>query len=238
MRLLIDCGNTRIKWGLRVDDRWVASGALPLAETDQLADRIARPDSGIEAWGCIVAGEETARRIEGALARPVRWITPARSACGVSNGYESPERLGPDRWAALIGARSLQPRGACLVVNAGTATTVDVLDAAGMFQGGLILPGVDLMQDALARNTARLPAGRGQYRAVPTNTRDAITSGALHATVGAIERMFSPLAPDAQSVCLLSGGAALQLAPLLGVPTRLVERLVLEGLARIAAEDI
>jgi len=103
---------------------------------------------------------------------------------------------------------------------AGTATTIDALNANGLFRGGLILPGLSLMRAALARNTADLPHAAGHYRPHPTNTDDAIVSGAIHATLGAIERMRSTLDEDA--LCLLSGGAAAELAPHFGVPHRLI----------------
>ena len=155
--------------------------------------------------------------------------TGSATACGVKNGYDTPQQLGADRWAALIGARALHA-GPAVVVMAGTATTIDALDAQGLFRGGLILPGLALMRAALARNTADLPHAAGHYRAQPTNTDDAIVSGAIHATLGAIERIHATLGEDA--LCLLSGGAAQELAPQLDLPFRLIDNLVLEGLAR------
>ena len=147
--------------------------------------------------------------------------------------YDRPPQLGADRWAALIGARALHP-GQAVVVMAGTATTIDALDAAGQFRGGLILPGLSLMRAALARNTADLPHAAGHYRALPTNTDDAIVSGAIHATLGAIERMFSPLSDLAGACCLITGGAAPRLLPHLRVPVRHEENLILSGLVRYA----
>ena len=85
------------------------------------------------------------------------------------------------------------------------------------------------MRTALAHNTADLPNATGQFRSQPTNTDDAIISGAIHATLGAIERLLATLGDD--RLCLLSGGAAAELAPHLGVPHRLINNLVLEGLA-------
>ncbi len=113
------------------------------------------------------------------------------------NLYENPERLGADRWAALIGARALHPH-ACVVVTAGTATTVDLLSAAGDFLGGLILPGVELMQQALARGTAQLPLADGRFALQPRRTVDAIRSGCLQAQAGAVERMFRQIADAAR----------------------------------------
>jgi type III pantothenate kinase len=86
------------------------------------------------------------------------------------------------------------------------------------------------MRAALAQNTAGLPHATGHYRSLPTNTDDAIVSGTIHATLGAIERMQAVLGKDA--LCLLSGGGAGELAPQLELPLRQVDNLVLEGLAR------
>jgi type III pantothenate kinase len=225
--LCLDFGNSRVKWGLRTADGWSAQGALTLAELDGLsidAQRIV---------ACNVAGTpgaEAAHRLAARLAAPLAWLRAEPAGAGVTNGYANPGQLGADRWAALIGARALHG-GPCLVVMSGTATTVDVLDAAGHFRGGLILPGLDLMRTALAQNTAGLPLACGKLRDLPDNTDDAIASGCLMATLGAIERMFRPLADEPGALCLLSGGAADVLAPHLSLPLRRIDQLVLEGLA-------
>lgn len=234
MILCLDCGNSRLKWGLRRAGSWTGTGALPLATPGPLpdleADRI---------LACNVAGSVGLRLIETLASRTgvrVEWVASLASQCGVTNGYDQPAQLGADRWAALIGARALH-RGPALVVMSGTATTVDVLDREGRFRGGLILPGLALMQEALATRAADLPAVSGEYRELPRNTFDAIASGCLQATAGAIERLFRPFAGEADALCLLSGGAAPTLVPHLALPLRTVDNLVLEGLARIAAGD-
>ncbi|OHC70402.1 MAG: type III pantothenate kinase [Rhodocyclales bacterium GWA2_65_20] len=233
--LCIDCGNTRLKWGLRQGQRWLAQDALAPAEAARLAEVLPLAPARIVA--CNVAGAAVGADIEtlaGRLGVPLSWVRAQASQCGVTNRYDDPAQLGADRWAALIGARHLHG-GACLVVNAGTATTIDVLDAAGVFQGGLILPGLHLMRAALAGNTAGLPLAAGAYRELPRNTDDAIASGSLHATLGAIARMFRRLADAPDAPCLLSGGAAAELETRLDVPVQRIDNLVLEGLARIAA---
>jgi type III pantothenate kinase len=140
----------------------------------------------------------------------------------VRNRYERPEQLGPDRWAALIAARALEPGRACLVVNAGTCTTVDMLSAQGEFAGGLILPGIDLMRFVLHEHTGRLPLQEGQFVAAPRNTLDAIETGCRHAQAGAVERMYREMAPG--SACLLSGGGGPALIERLALPCRYVEK--------------
>jgi type III pantothenate kinase len=225
--LCIDSGNTRIKWGLREGDVWIGQGVgLP----DIAADRIV---------ACNVGGVSPRLTIETLAARlraPLEWLTASSALCGVTNGYDHPEQLGADRWAALIGARGLH-RGDCLVVMCGTATTIDVLRADGRFEGGLILPGLDMMRDSLAGGTADLPAAAGQYADLPRNTFDAIASGAVQATAGAIQRMFHQLDPARDPLCLISGGAVGGVSPRLTFPHKVVGNLVLEGLARCATSS-
>lgn len=235
--LCLDAGNTRLKWGLFDGTACRAQGALDHAHLLRLAAELpARP---ARILACNVAGAGVATRIAALatdLAVPLDWFRSTAAQCGVTNGYDRPAQLGADRWAALIGARHLH-HGDALVVMAGTATTIDVLDATGRFRGGLILPGLDLMRTALARNTAGLPEARGAFRALPTNTDDAIESGCLQATLGAIERMAAPARRPAGAdfLVLLSGGAAERLEPYLAFPLRRIDNLVLEGLARVAS---
>jgi type III pantothenate kinase len=239
MILCVDSGNTRLKWGLRDGEAWLATGAV--AHVQAAALELPQRPSRIVA--CNVAAAAGGDAIE-ALARrqglAVEWVRSQAAQCGVINRYDNPDQLGADRWAALVGARALR-QGTCLVVMCGTATTIDVLDGAGVFQGGLILPGLDMMRAALADSTADLPTARGEVRELPRNTFDAIASGAAEATLGAIERLARRLASagrvDAAAhdfAVLLSGGAASVLAPRLVLPHRLVDNLVLEGVARIA----
>ena len=230
MILCLDAGNSRLQFGLFDGSGWLLQDALDHAAFAPLPARLpARPQRIV---ACNVAGEAVRLRIEALaekLGLPLAWLSSSAAACGVTNSYDTPRQLGADRWAALIGARALHA-GACTVVMAGTATTVDTLDDSGRFRGGVILPGLAMMRKALARDTADLPDAAGHYRPQPTNTDDAIVSGAIHATLGAIERMRATLGRDA--LCLLSGGAAGELAPHLSPPCRLIDNLVLEGLAR------
>ncbi|MHB1360599.1 MAG: type III pantothenate kinase [Rhodocyclaceae bacterium] len=236
MILCLDAGNTRLKWGLWDGQAWRGRGVLAHAESVQLIDAL--PEKPSRVLACNVAGELAAARIEAlaaSLAVPLDWFRSSLAAGGLSNGYDSSTQLGADRWAALLGARSLHD-GPALVVMAGTATTIDALDANGVFRGGLILPGLELMRQALARNTAGLPVARGAFRELPTNTDDAIVSGCIAATLGAIERMARQL-DGGNLLCLISGGAAAALLPHLQLPLRHVDNLVLVGLARASAFD-
>lgn len=236
MILAVDCGNSRLKWGLHDGEGWARTGTTPLAEVAGLKSawkKAPPPDRVVVAN---VAGAVARNRLERVLPRAatVTWVKARRAGCGVTNGYARPAQLGADRWAALVAARSMFP-GACLVVMAGTATTIDPLSGDGKFAGGMILPGLDLMKRSLAQSTAGLPLAKGRFSRAPRNTADAIESGCLLAQAGAIERAFAAMEPGAS--CVLAGGAAERIATGLCIPARVVDNLVLEGLVRIARES-
>lgn len=238
MNLLIDAGNSRVKWGWHDGGRWTNIAMVSLIEFAASSDHI-NPFSATHSDPARivisnVAGDGAHQLLVNWTsifdAEPL-WLKGEPERCGVRNRYERPEQLGPDRWAALVAARAAEQRS-CLVVNAGTATTADMLSAEGEFLGGLILPGVELMRFVLHEHTGRLPVQEGNFVAQPRNTIDAIESGCRHAQAGAIERMYRAM--PAGSVCLLSGGGGPALFERLDLPARYVENLVLEGLARIA----
>lgn len=237
MNLLLDAGNTRLKWGLHEAGAWVEQGALDYDALGRLTGLVARYGLPARVVGANVAGAAVGARIAAALPtdRTVEWNLSVAAQGGVRNAYRDPARLGADRWAALIGARHLHA-GAALVVMAGTATTADLLAADGCFLGGVILPGLELMRRALARDTAQLPFAAGHFERLPRTTEDAIHTGCCEAQAGAIERMFARLSDQPDPICLLGGGAADAIGGLLAVPHRRVDYLVLEGLAQIAAD--
>ncbi len=238
MILAVDAGNTRIKWGLHDGNAWLSQGGLASKDVAGLAEAwqgLPAPDRIVASN---VAGSQVAMQIEEACKgwpASFQWVVAVDKQCDVSNGYDIPSQLGSDRWAALIAARAIAPEG-CVVVNAGTAMTVDALTADGFFMGGVIVPGLALMLRALAENTAAIEEIGGHYRDIPKNTPDAVYSGALSAMVGAVWHMNALLAGEIKRAptCLLSGGDAQLLLPLLSGKTRMVDNLVLEGLIRIA----
>ncbi|MBS1191072.1 MAG: type pantothenate kinase [Rhodocyclaceae bacterium] len=239
MILCIDSGNTRIKWGLRDGERWLSEGALLQAEIGELGERLKELPAPDRIMVANVAGAKAAAAINKAFSgwlRRLRFVQSAAEGGGVVNGYGEPASLGVDRWCALVGARQRVDTD-CLVVGAGTATTIDALSADGHFLGGLILPGFDLMRQSLARHTAGLPLARGRHEAFPRCTDDAIFSGCLEAQVGAIGRAFARIAAHPGALCLLFGGAAPLLAQHLDLPFRQADTLVLDGLFHLAGDD-
>jgi type III pantothenate kinase len=235
MMLLVDAGNTRIKFGWHDGQQWIC-----------------REDISHEALGAVnftrfgtphriliahVASESVRLRLLQMLVPwmdRTEWLKAEFERCGVRNLYADPARLGADRWAAAIGAWH-RVKGACVVVSAGTATTVDAIDEHGSFLGGLILPGHGLMQRALASGTAALPLAEGQCVPFPQNTHDAIETGIRYAQAGAVER-FRGQMPFGTTV-VLSGGSASALAPLIAPPRLDFPNLVLEGLLNIVRSE-
>ena len=221
--LLLDAGNSALKWALAdAADRAqpapiggaLARSALPSALGAEL-QRVQQPIDA--AFGCSVAGADLARAlaavVQAACGVAVTWFASQRQfefdGVQLRSGYRDATQLGADRWHAMLAARAAHPARALLVVNAGTATTVDAISADGRFVGGVIAPGVRLMFDSMARQTARLPRADGDLVAHPDNTLDAITTGVLESQLGLIERRVRRFAAAAGPVrVLLDGGNA------------------------------
>lgn len=246
MMLLIDSGNSRIKWVFVQGDSWLKSGSLPTAEYLHLSDRItsSRKELGKELSAVDqilvsnVAGDKVARHVRDigmVWQKQPRFIVALNRQCGVTNSYDKSETLGVDRWAGLVAAWSMI--GAeCLVVNCGTATTIDALSEQGEFQGGLIMPGIALLQSSLYQATAALKPVDGEYAAFPKNTPNAIFSGAIQATCGAVQRQYELLKTN-HAKLVLSGGGADDLHSHIDIPMVRVENLVLHGLQIIARDE-
>ena len=236
--LAIDAGNTRIKWGVHDGHAWSAAGAIDTGEAQNLyvALRDALPvDLAIASN---VAGPQVGSAIESASREariPVTFIRGEARRLGVTNGYREASRLGADRWVALVAAHHARP-GHKLVVNAGTALTIDALAADGRFLGGLIVAGPALMRRSLDYATAALREVPGEVRDFPVNTPDAITTGAVLAGAGAVDRLAAAMSARGcpPGLIILSGGAAREIAPALALPHEVHDNLVLDGLQLIA----
>lgn len=233
--LLLDVGNSRCKWARVENGAWTHHGVIDNTEYASLQRDFAAMSAPARIIVSNVAGAEMAQRLRSlcaAFPATPEFIAARSEQCGVNNAYDTPASLGSDRWAALIAAWR-RVRRACLVVNCGTATTVDALSDTGEFLGGLILPGITLMQHSLLHSAAQLANAKGRLQYFPRNTADAIYSGVMRATQGAIQQQYVLLKGKETATCVLSGGAADQIESLLGMPVLRVDNLVLEGLQLI-----
>ncbi len=247
MILLLDIGNTRIKWGCLIAGEFQSGGAQLRGEGD-VASMVAAvqarhycplrvvvsnvADDAYREQLCSVVSDTWGCQVEVAATQA--------AAFGVVNGYDEPHRLGVDRWLALIAARQLCDGALCLV-DCGTALTVDLLTGEGVHLGGMIVPGVSLLQATLVKNTEGLHVISGwqadsEVCFMARNTVDAMSAGACYSSVALIDRAFA----DAQQSLgegvslVLTGGDASMLRPHLQCEGVFEPDLVLKGVAMIA----
>jgi type III pantothenate kinase len=239
-RLLIDAGNSRVKWTTVAGEaRWLEQGVADYAALEELV-RATVPDMRIIV-ASVAKPEQEAKLLAalGVRRESVHWLSSARAGGGVQNGYVSPERLGVDRWLGLIAARR-RTSDAVMVVSAGTALVMDALTAEGRFPGGTIQPGLALMRRALAEGMPRLTKLPGSVVDFPRKSEDAIESGTVMALCASIERRYAMLCDQAAAAvhCLVTGGDASYLLPYLSMPCEYVPALVLEGMDWITREEL
>jgi len=254
MKLLVDVGNTRVKLAVLEKNAPRLVAAVPTHDAalmrQALDEQLANLGAIESAWGVCVGHLAVAQEVQAALPPNLilRWVQSTAKAAGVINRYPEPHLLGADRWVGVIGlTRHFQFDGgecaSAVLVNFGTATTIDTLGPDKVFRGGLILPGVAMMQSALAQGTARLPQASGEVVDNPISTASAIASGIAAAQIGAVKRQLEIAQRDDRQTPLLcvSGGAyeSIQVAlqhSLAGVPIHHLPLVVLDGLAVLAQE--
>jgi type III pantothenate kinase len=251
MDLLIDIGNTNLRWATHDPEVPAPAGEGPLlGPVAGVHHHGALPIDLLAAWdqldppARVLVGNVGGNDLADHLARATRslwgiepsFAVPQARALGVRVAYAEPMRLGVDRWLALIAAHHQGP-GAALIVDAGTAITYDLLLADGQHLGGLILPGVHLMRETLLGRT-RIPPVSGPTDPDPgapwaTDTATAISGASLQAPAALAERLWGQLCDQVGDSprLILTGGDAESLAPLIHVPAHIQPALVLQGLA-------
>jgi type III pantothenate kinase len=242
--LLIDLGNSRLKWatwqgGQLQPGPAIAHRGRALGDLTPLLDAARGARSAWIASTALDLSAELESALAPQLLAPPRIFRPSAQALGIRNAYPNPERIGSDRFLAMAGAHA-ELDGAFLLVDIGTALTVDLCDAEGRHHGGLIVPGPELMRDALHRGTAGVRSASDPVVVdFADNTTDAVWSGALQACAGVIERMhgLAERRLGTKVELVLCGGAADPVAPLLGRDYRLLPDAVLDGLALWARDD-
>lgn len=245
---VIDIGNSRVKWAMchSEDNKLYWHGSFDY-DSDESASfnmqvdahwlKLPAPDAILLAS---VGNPEMTRQVEIWLCK--NWRQPQHlratsNLCGVRNAYSNPERLGVDRWAAIIAAYHME-MGPVFVVDCGTAITLDLVDGKGQHLGGFILPGLTVMRRSLRENTRDLPFELGNAfveARFANNTADAITIGTTLAAAAAIEKtaLLAEKYIGGAPAGIITGGDALLLKPLLNCSLRYEPYLVLKGLAHI-----
>ena len=245
MKLLIDIGNSRLKWATLNNHRIIA--AQPVLHDQFIEEDLLRlwremkPPDHI-AISNVSSAEKTDyfKKLTSKLWPSIEVIV-ARSqaeAFGVTNAYSDPEKLGVDRWLLLLALRNNYELPA-IVVDCGTAMTLDVLDDEGVHQGGLIAPGLILMKKSLNQKTHHLQFSDQIFQiGLSTSTDAAIYSGTLYSAIGLIELIKSKLnnITGMNYSLVLSGGDAQIIAKHLSIPSFIEPNMVLQGLS-ILLED-
>ena len=245
--LLLDVGNTRVKWGVFDGGAISRTGHITHENIhDQgvtaLTSKLPREVDTVFASN--VAGTTFATRLTGVLGAhcdcDVHFAKTDRQAFGVTNSYRQPRRMGVDRWVAMIGAWS-ELQTSCLIVDVGTAVTIDALDHKGRHLGGQIVPGVRLMAKALTAETSdiptigrRVPDAAADLEMFADNTAAAVRHGAWAAVAGAVERANRTLRSHSyKPTVVLTGGDASRMLTALGDDVLHRPHLVLQGLAHM-----
>ena len=244
MMLLIDVGNSRLKWAWAEGDTFseqislAYGGDLAFDWFPLVASANKQPQRVLISN---VAGPRFAEALRATFTKQFgidpEFASVAATVAGVTCAYRDPQQLGVDRWLAVIGAWQRAKRALC-IVDSGTATTVDAVDAAGAHLGGMILPGLDLMVESLFKGTSDIAqavnSGPGSRAAIfADTTAAAVRSGAVFATAALIERAAAEL--EKRTGCApalyLTGGTATRVVPSLTRAHEVVPDLVLRGLA-------
>ncbi len=260
MLMVIDIGNTRTKWAEVADDGSLTEfGMAPnitLAQSP-LKNKLAEAEKVLIAN---VAGDAMAEQIVALMPCHVKahFVIASAEACHVTNQYQQSEALGVDRWAAAIAAWQHYKQPA-VVVCAGTAITIDSISInatsktilfkttaskKGLYLGGTIMPGMHLMQEALATQTAKLSnASIGKIKTFPDNTNDAIQTGCMNAVIGSILLASKQLERHCAFLpkIIITGGDAVKIAQALKMHLKRVvveDNLVLQGLALLEKDEV
>lgn len=245
--LLIDAGNTRVKWGVLEKGQVRRTGNIAQDRIREhglqvLTTRIPRQVDEVLASN--VAGASFATRLSGVVSAhcgcDVHFARTERSAFGVTNSYAQPRRMGVDRWVAMIGAWA-EVGSACLVVDVGTAITIDAINDDGMHLGGQIIAGVATMAGALAASTSDIPnvkpgSGRAAFdlSMFASSTAAAVREGAQNAVAGAVDRAIRVLQSNAcNPAVILTGGDSSRILNALCETPLHRPHLVLQGLAHM-----
>ena len=244
MNLLVDIGNSRIKWAQQTGNRLSGHDgcAYQKKNTENVFDKLW---GNFETPGKILVSNVSGNQVEEQLSQwtirnwniQPEFIRVTKNAFGVTNAYPDISRLGIDRWLAMIATWKKYQSAAC-IVGCGTAVTVDGLDDKGRHLGGLIMPGIMMMQQSIFQNTNLTGSGENlKVTTMANTTEQAIQSGCKLAVVGLIEYILKELRSSYDGIrCIISGGNAAEINELLKETFVHEPHIVLEGLSLMASE--
>ncbi|WP_455205420.1 type III pantothenate kinase [Kaarinaea lacus] len=250
MHLLVDVGNSSIKWNVYDSDSqsFLLAPQSVLHQGDDLTGLLKSQWQPIEGISAVVianvAGEAIAKVITGWIVSnwqiTPRFIHTEKSAHGVINGYRDYRQLGVDRWLALLAAHKLKPNHDIGIISCGTATTVDAVTANGEHLGGLIAPGRNIMRISLQQKTQGIDdiAPAEPPNLLGNDTKSCVNSGVFNATVGFVNQIIDELGKTFEDgkehYIFITGGDVQYLLPHLNQDVHFEPELVLKGLALFA----
>jgi len=240
VQLLLDVGNTRIKWQLRSSEL-VESGLANNTEDlfaqlkHVVVDRIL-----LSSVRSVKLTDDLVGLIKNQFNCLVLQAISTLTQCGVTNNYTNPSQLGVDRWLAVIAGYKLAA-GSCIVIDAGSAITIDYVDADGVFQGGVIAPGLEMLKQSLKGGTDRVSFESGfsiSKNPLGLSTQAAVSSGVMLMLIGFINETLVSLSRHCYEspAIYITGGDAQSIMPYIDVDLRYVDGLVLDGLAHFFSQ--
>jgi len=246
--LLFDIGNSYLKWGLHGKDGIYQTEAVSLESINRMGfDILAKklPDQLDVCCASNVAGKATAEKLKKFVNKhydiDINFVSSEKFGHGVTNGYQQPKRLGVDRWVAMIAAWS-EIKSSLLIVDFGTALTLDAIDNKGVHLGGQIIPGLETMFNSLVTATSDINTSKldFEYSVVSENffgktTIEAIRGGSQNALIGALEGAVLSMQKDSlEPVIVITGGGAKDIPKnFFGKNTLFRPNLILDGLVNI-----
>lgn len=244
MILLIDSGNSCIKWAWATTDSFVIDGYCQSNTVSSLHEKWKNYDAPVRVIVSNVAGERVASEIRKAVSvlwqKDAEFVVSSQSCCGLTNSYHNPEQLGIDRWMAMVAACQMID-GPAIIVDCGTAVTIDLVDEDKLFVGGVILPGLSTAFQSLRTDTDAvegLSSIKSNTSPVAQSTEDGVVAGVVLGLAGGIDRVIRDQSSltDKTPVVFMTGGDARKIAPYLTMPVVMQPDLVLQGLRIVASQ--
>ena len=246
MNLLIDSGNSFIKWAQAKDGSITRKGQCPTAAVSTLAEKWTGYNAPVQVIVSNVAGKVVAAEISRVVTTlwqlDARFLLASKNCCGLTNSYYKPEQLGVDRWMAMVAAYHLS-QNPLIVIDCGTAVTIDLVGEKGIFVGGVILPGLNTALQSLKADTDAVKEIGEPHAATSVatqSTEEAVLAGVLFGLAGGIERVVKEQSSliDRSPVIYMTGGDAEKILPYLTFPVVFQADIVLQGLSIVAEKQI
>ena len=246
--MLLDVGNSSVKWAIESHGA-LENGGRFFHDDEGFSRSASRAWNGLPAPRVLAVANVAGAGMEREIAEWAEktwnttpcYVRVGEKAAGVTNAYSEPGALGVDRWAAIVAAHHATGQPVC-VIDCGTAITIDVVDAAGIHQGGLIAPGLDMMRRSLAQETAAIGTLSGKadetHSLLGRSTIDGVNCGVMRMASALIDRVAGEVAAGygGKLQTVITGGDAESLLPLLRLPLHHDPDLVLKGVAILARE--